>query len=57
MASNKSDKIEFRCRPEFKEAVQTAATAANLSMAAFAMAALIEKMYGIKPAQRARDGE
>jgi len=46
----KTAKIDLRVTPEFKTAVEQAAQKASLSLTAYLMAAAIEKMYGIKPA-------
>lgn len=48
-------KIDLRVTPEFKEAVTSAAQKANLSLTAYMMAAALEKMYGIKPANNRGD--
>ncbi len=53
----KTVKIDLRVTPDLKAAIQLAAQKANLSVTAFLTAAAIERMYGLKPSQRAPEAE
>lgn len=51
----KTEKIEFRTTPEFKELVQTHATRSHQSMAQFVSQAVLEKIYGLPIVKKANN--